>query len=369
MEESARRLKVARSFQEPDRVPVRISVGGSYFAWLQGVNIRDYYRAPWEGDFDLQIEVQLEGQRWCFEELGDDRTGASVWLDLGPVAEGIFFDCPIHWPDGTSPRIEPVLKNEDDIRRFVEEWRVPDPAEHKGVQEVYRLCERFRKRAEELGLRDKGIGVPGGCGFQIHPPLSCACAIADKTTVFELMLTDKELIRRLFSKLLACFLALQDFHDRYNRTRTEAIGLADDDSAFVSDELYRELVMPYNLAIYERYGRRWRYLHADGPNDHHFRTYADIMKLNEMDIGGWSDIAKAKPAMHGKTVIFGGLNNKDLYHGFEAAKPKVERAIRIGAPGGGYIFGIGGETYVGTSPDTLCLVVEHAKKVGRYPCS
>ncbi len=362
IEGARRRLSLARSFQEPDRVPIRISVAGSYFAWLQGVNIRDYYRAPWEENFDLQIEVQIEGQRWCFEELGDDRTGAWLWLDLGPISEGIFFDCPIHWPDDTSPRIEPILKNEDDIRRFVEEWRVPDPAEHKGVQKVYRLIERFKRRVEELDLN-----LPARGGFQIHPPLSCACAIADKTTVFELMLTNKDLIRRFFAKLLACFLALQDFHDRYYGTKTEAIGLCDDDSAFVSDELYRELVLPFNLAIYERYGRKGRYLHADGPNDHHFQTYADILKLNEMDIGGWSDIAKAKPAMHGKTVISGGLNNKDLYGGFESAKPAVERAIRIGAPGGGYIFAIGGETYVGTDPDVLCQVVEYAKKVGKYP--
>lgn len=367
MRESARRLAVARSFKEPDRVPIRITVGGSYFCWLLGVDIRDYYRAPWEGRFDLQIEVQLEGQRWCLEELGDDRTEVRVSLDLGPIAEGLFFDCPIHWPQSTSPRVEPKLKTEDDIRRFVEEWRVPDPAEHKAVQDVYGMWERFRERAEKLGLKDKGIGVPSGGGFQIHPPISCACAIADKTLIFELMLLDKELIRRLFSKLLACFLALQDYHDRYNGTKTESIGLADDDSAFVSDELYRELVMPYNLTIYERYGRRGRYLHADGPNDHHFKTYVEIMKLTEMDIGGWSDIANAKRIMGGKTVIFGGLNNKDLYGGFEEARPKVERAIRIGAPGGGYIFGIGGETYVGTPPDVLCRVVEYAKEIGRYP--
>ena len=66
--------------------------------------------------------------------------------------------------------------------------------------------------------------------------------------------------------------------------------MADDNSAFVSDPMYREMVMPYNMAIYERYGRKGRYLHADGPNDHHFKIYADVMKLTEMDIGGFSDV-------------------------------------------------------------------------------
>lgn len=37
------------------------------------------------------------------------------------------------------------------------------------------------------------------------------------------------------------------------------------------------------------------------------------------------------------------------------------------APGGGYIFDNGGETYTGVPPEKLKYEVEYAKKVGRYP--
>jgi len=43
--------------------------------------------------------------------------------------------------------------------------------------------------------------------------------------------------------------------------------------------------------------------------------------------------------------------------------------VRIGPPGGGYIFAIGGETYPGVRPDTLIRTVEHVKEIGRYPVS
>lgn len=354
IKESAMRLEVAKRFQEPDRVPITISTAGSFYTKLFGYNIRDYYI-----DRELSIEVQVRGLRWAFEELGDDRTGYGLHLDLGPVYEGLYFDCPIEYPDDTSPRIVPRLETPEDIEKL----RIPDPEDHPKVRWVYEEYERFKELARKMGLDH----LPVGGGFGIHPPLSCACAIMNPTLVYELMYTEPKLIHRFFRKLLLAFFKLREFHDKYFGVRTESIGLADDNSAFVSDPMYREMVMPYNMAIYERYGRRGRYLHADGPNDHHFKTYADVMKLTEMDIGGFSDVENAKRDLGGKVFFSGGLNCKDLYYDFERARPAVERAIRIGAPGGGYALAIGGETYPGVNPDTLIKVVQYAKEIGKYP--
>ena len=65
---------------------------------------------------------------------------------------------------------------------------------------------------------------------------------------------------------------------------------------------------------------------------------------------------------------FYGLNNKDIYSGLtESATEKVKECIRMAAPGGGYIFAIGGETYPGVSPDTLIKLVSYVKEMGKYP--
>jgi uroporphyrinogen-III decarboxylase len=349
--ESARRLEIARRFQEPDQVPVEISVGGSFFCSLFGVDIAEYHQ-----DRALALEVQLRGWRWCFEELRDDRADAGIYLDIGPLAEGLIFGAEIVRPDNTSPWSRHILLDPSDAERL----QVPDPETHPAVQCCYQELDKLREIA-----RDRGVRLPVSGGLGIHPPLSAACALAGPERIYAWMYDCPEVVKRLFDKLFETFCRLVDYRDSREGRRTTSIGLADDHSAFISEQAYREFDLPYTAATYQRYGRGGRYLHADGPNDHLFSLYANELKLTEMDIGGFSDLAAAKAAMHGKTVIMGGLNCKDLYRDFETARPKIEQAVATGAPGGGYIFGVGGETYAGVNPDTLIRTVAHAQRISR----
>jgi uroporphyrinogen-III decarboxylase len=351
IEQSESRLATARRFEEPDQVPVEIALGGSFYCSLFGYDIAEYMQ-----DRGLNLEVQLRGEQWAWEELGDDRTYFGLGLDFGPIAEGLLFGAEIVRPAGTSPWSRPVLKDPADV----EELEVPDPAANAGMQWAYRELDRMREIAKR-----RSVEVPISGGFGIHPPLSAACALAGPERIYQWMYDCPEVIRQFFDKLLATFFRVADYQDQINGRPRTSVGLCDDHSAFVSEQMYRKLVLPYNRAIYQRYGQRGRYLHADGPNDHLFGIYADELRLTEMDIGGFSDIAAAKRALAGKTVMMGGVNCKDLYRDFETARPVVERAVRIGAPGGGYIFGVGGEAYAGINPETLVQVVAHAQHISR----
>ncbi len=353
MAEAKRRIDVASRFEEPDRVPIRISVSGSFFARLCGANIRDYYT-----DIDTCIDVQMEGMRWCFEELQDDRAGYGLHLDLGPVGEALVFGMEIYRPDNTSPWALRKLHSLEDIERF----EVPDVGDAPGVKWAFQRGEEFKARVEK-----RGIKMGAGFGIGIHPPLSCACALAEPTLIYELMYTAPEAIHEFFEKLLETFFRLTDFQDRYFGTRRTSCGLADDNSAFISPQMYREFVLPYNRRIYERYGRDGRYLHFDGPGDHLFEIIANELKVTQHDIGGFSNVAAAKSAYRGKVFFGGGLNLKEFYGALEQARPAVDRVIEIGAPGGGFYFAIGGETYVGANPETLKQAVAYVKKKGRYP--
>jgi uroporphyrinogen-III decarboxylase len=355
-EESRKRLQAAHEFREGDRVACVASVAGSYFSWLFGVDIRDYYT-----DIDTQIEVQMRGLQWRYENLPDDFTGSGIGYDAGPIGEALVFDCDIEYPQGTSPFIVRFIHDAADVEKL----EVKDPRDNPRVQEHLEKGRRFKQRAEELGVR-----VPIGTGgIGIHPPLSCACAIADVDWVYMSMLAEPDVILRLFDKCYQAFCMCQEYMYQLHGGGPGSLGLADDNSAFVSDELYRRLVLPYNLALYETYGPNRRYLHADGPNEHHYETYARIIRLNHMDIGGWSKLRPAvdilKPA---GCIVHGGLNNRDLYSGWtERLRQKIRQTIRIAAPGGGFEFAIGGETYAGTDPDVLCKTFEYAHDVGRFP--
>ena len=133
--------------------------------------------------------------------------------------------------------------------------------------------------------------------------------------------------------------------------------------------MYKKQILPYNKALYERYGHKYRSLHTDGPSQQNFPVYAEVIKLNMMDIGGWSRLQPAvdilKPA---GCVINGNLNNRDLYAGWtEDLRRIIRQMIRMAAPGGGYQFAIGGETYAGIDPEVLCQTFEYAHEVGQYP--
>ena len=351
--QSERRLAIAYSFQEPDQVPVLIPLGGSFFCDLFGYNIAEYYQRR-----DLNLEVQLKGLQWSYEELQDDRTGFGIGLDIGPRGEGLLFGGELVQPDGTSPWVRPIIHEPADVERL----RIPDPANTPGVQWYYSQLQQLRDLA-----KDRGVTIPVSGGLGIHPPLSAACALAGAERIYRWMYDEPALIHQLFDKLLQAFFRLADYADELAGEPRTVIGLADDNSAFVSEPMYREFVLPHNRAIYERYGTNGRYLHADGPNDHLFALYANELHLTSMDIGGFSDIAVAKREMHGKTIIEGNINCKDLYRDFETARPVVERIVSIGAPGGGYIFAVGGEAYAGINPDTLIQSVRHAQHITRKP--
>jgi uroporphyrinogen-III decarboxylase len=353
--ESQQRWAVAKSFRESDRVPISISTAGSYYCRLFGYNIRDYYTSQ-----EVCLEVQLRGLAWAFEELGDDRTDYGLIWDLGPIQEAVVFGCPIEYPDDTSPRIVPILETVEDIEKL----QVPDMENHARIRDLVRLGEVFVAKAARIAPNLPAVGGR----INMHPPLSCACAIMDPVKVYELLYTDPRHADMLLGKCFEAFRRLADFYNRIDGGDKQThLALADDNSAFISNAMYRQFVFKYNKALYDRYGSEYRYLHADGPNDHHFQMYADEMKLTMMDMGGWSSCEAAKKYLGGKTFFTGGLNCKDLYYDFERAKPAVDHALRVCAPGGGYGLAIGGETYPGVRPDTLIRVVEYAKQAGRYP--
>jgi uroporphyrinogen-III decarboxylase len=341
-------------FEEPPRVPIAISTGAPYYCHLFNVNLRDYYT-----DLDCQLDVQLRAIKWNFEVLHDDREGYEIRLDIGIIKEGLFFDCEIARPDDSTPWAIPRIETPRDIEALV----VPEVETHPKVQDFYRKLEILRSKVEHMGLN-----IPVSGSFTIHPPLSAACAVANPTLVYFLMAVEPDMVKLLLRKMYEAFCRLQDYYDKVTGTKTTRLYLADDNSAFISNEMYREFVYDYNLALYKKYGTEYRYLHADGPNDHHFAMYANEFRLNRMDAGGFSNIEIAKRDLGGKVAFSGGLNGRELYfRDLEEAKPAICQALRICAPGGGYIFAIGGETMPGIPETTLVDMVSFTKEVGRYP--
>lgn len=376
LEERRAIYDAARNFEEGERVPVVIRhIGTPFLCWLFGYNWYQYY---WNRD--VQWEVRVNGAKWVYEVLKDDRFPGVIGckivdnppafvndpsefrLDLGAVSEGIVFDCDIRMPTKdnpwVSPWIIPKLKTPEDVEKL----EVPD------IKDVNKRLEEWIFKIHRKRLKNLTVGI--------HPPLSAAGSLMGMSRLYPFLYRYPKLMHKLLGKLLETYFLLVDYRRETTGTNNLEEGdwsLGDDHSGFLNEKMYRGFVLPYNRRIYERYAPKgWRHLHVDSCVTHIAHILRDEMKLNSVDIAKTDigcDLTKAKKEFDGRVVMHGGFNGGLLVAGSrETIEREVERCIRTAAPGGGYIFDVSGE---GVMPkidvDKLLYMVKYAKKIGRYP--
>ncbi|RLE77943.1 MAG: hypothetical protein DRJ56_01210 [Thermoprotei archaeon] len=357
-ERNRERLEIASRFEEPDRVPVVIGVGGPYYAKLFGYTLAEYYN-----DLSVMLDAQAKGIKWRLTVLKDDLSHVGFWLDVGSVAEGIVFNCKVVMPDDSrpwqSPWIVPRIKTLEDI----DELEVPDPREQPGVRRYYERLEEFKRL-----VRSHYGDVPVGGGLQIHPPVSAAGSLMGPGRLYAWLYRYPSDMHKLFRKLEETFVALQEYYYEVTGSEPGSLGLCDDHAGYLSREMYERFALPYNLRLYERFGQKSRSLHMDSHMDHITDILTNIYRIGYADVGVENDVRILAEAFKGRVVFKGNANWRALLSGkLEPIEVEVERCIFHAAEGGGYIFDNGGETYVNVPPSALKYEVEYAKRVGRYP--
>jgi len=357
-EENRKRIERAYEFREPERVPVLIGLGGPYYARTFGRTFAEYYN-----DLGVMLDVQVKGIKWRLVWLEDDLYDIMVWLDSGSTSEGIVFDCKVEMPDESnpwrSPWTIPKIRSLEDIDAL----EVPDPRRHRGIREYYGRLERFR----EL-VRRNYEGLPIGGMLQIHPPVSAAGSLMGAGRLYSWLYRYPNEMLKLFDKLEETFKALQEYYYEVVGAGPGVLSLADDHSGYLNRRMYERFTMPYNSRLYELYGAGYRGLHMDSRMDHVTDILVNLYKIQEADVGVENDIRAIAKAFKGRVLFNGNANWRALLTGsLDLVELEVEKCMIHAAPGGGYVFDNGGETYVGVPPDMLKYEVEYAKRVGRYP--
>ncbi|MEM2941126.1 MAG: uroporphyrinogen decarboxylase family protein [Thermoproteota archaeon] len=357
VEENRKRVEKASEFKEPDRVPVNIGVGGPYYAEVFGYNFAEYYN-----NLTVMLDVQIKGIKWRLNWLGDDLATIGVQFDQGVIAEGIVFDCKVEMPDERSPLRSPwtipKIKSLEDIDNL----EVPDPRGHKGINAYYDRLKEFK----ELVRKNYG-DLPVSGILQIHPPVSAAGSLMGPERLYSWLYKHPNEMHRFFKKLEETFKVLQDYYYEVSGEEPGRLGLADDHSGYLSRSMYERFTMPYNTRLYEFYGAKYRSLHMDSHMDHVTDILLTTYKINEADVGVENDIRIISEAFRGRVFFNGNANWRSLLKSFQDIEAEVEKCIYYAAPGGGYVFDNGGETYSGIPPEMLKYEVEYAKKVGKYP--
>ncbi len=326
IEESRKRLEKVAEFEEPDRVPVIISLGGPYYAKLFGYTFAEYY-----GDLAVMLNTQVKGIKWRMSWLKDDFVSVGVHLDIGSTAEGIVFNCRVEWPSSEkpwqSPWIIPCIKTLEDIDRL----EVPDPRSHRGVREYYEKLEKFKKL-----VRENYGQLPVGGMLQIHPPVSAAGSLMGPGRLYSWLYRYPLEMHALFRKLEETFKLLQEYYYEVTGAEPGSLGLADDHSGYLNRRMYEEFTLPYNLRLYERFGARYRSLHMDSHMDHIADLLVDVYRINFADAGVENNIAKLAEAFKGRVVFKGNADWRSLIEApIENVELEVEKCIFLCRSGRG----------------------------------
>ncbi|MDA3798066.1 MAG: hypothetical protein PF692_03190 [Kiritimatiellae bacterium] len=142
-------------------------------------------------------------------------------------------------------------------------------------------------------------------------------------------------------------------------------------SPFLSPEMFDEFVTPYLCQLIKGYRDMGFYVikHTDG----NIMPILDSLvsanphALHSIDPQGGVDLAEVKRLVGDKVCVIGNVNCALLQTGTEEQVVEdVNRALTVGMPGGGYIFGTSNCIYTGMPLERYELMLDVWKQKGNY---
>jgi len=357
-EENRRRLEACRSFLPTDRTPVLFSIALRYLFWARGVEAGDYFENP-----RTQLEQQLLNQKWLIEHMMDDRYIDELQITVAPDLQNIrggYFNIGVRWFQGMDPVAVPILEQPSDI----EALEVPGVHENLyGMKIEWYHAMKEMAPEYEVTLNGKpleiNVTVAAGGG-----PFPDAYALA-RDKLFIWVYEAPQLVHILMHKVTTAFIN----YNRYTRELTGAplqhLSMGCDAAEMLSEEMFREFVLPYYLQCYEAFPGN-RGLHMCGKIDHLLRLLAEEMKITHLNgFGCVTDPRALAETMGGRVVMSGGIDPVLLLNGpKEQIKQECFKYMGIFSPVGGYILQDGNNVAPGTSLANLATVIEAAEEFG-----
>ena len=379
---SKQRLLTAIAHQEPDRVPVAtrfhlwsVEQFGDY-NWLQILKLQEefgydplvevnfrgpgYIREPFSGDYrDLEgvsVEIQVENKgdinhvRRVFHTPAGDLTDR---MDM-PHLRGRFGLSP-----GPAIR-EPLVKDIEDVEKI--HFILADP--------VKMTRNNFREMIQVIG--ERGI-------LEVHPSVGLGAPVMSSIMGMENAMVAFYENRELFDGLLSVF---SEYHQRVTKAILEAgaplVFMSWHDwgvSAGWSPKIWRTAFKPLieaNIELVHRYGALYTYF----DNGTIMPLIPDLKEIGVDIVSslcpppvGDVDLAKVKRLI-GDNVSLNG--NVDAIWVVQKGTPEKVReatreAIRIGAPGGGFLLGNSDCFFMDTPRENIQAFFDAAREFGNYP--
>ena len=297
-----------------ERIPVRLNCNPRILMLdpnynMRGIAYKDYMRDP-----DLMAQAILEFRYWTRYLLpGDHEKGLpqtwSVYIDFENHYDAAWFGCPVHYRDGQVPDTTPIL--DDDHKRMLFDRGIPDPFAGEWPERCLRFLEAFEKK-RAAGWTFLGIPVVpekhasfAGC----DGVFTAAISLRGATALCLDLMTDPDYARELIEYVYASLSTRMKAWRKYFGTPVpqEGFGSADDAIELLSEEQYREFVLPVHRRLYDTFGGKSdRGIHLCGNVQRHLPTIHQELGVVTYDTGFPIDFAKLRAELGPDVLVSGG---------------------------------------------------------------
>ncbi|MFB0522668.1 MAG: uroporphyrinogen decarboxylase family protein [Candidatus Bathyarchaeia archaeon] len=364
IEESRGRIEDALRFQEPDRVPIHVSIttwSGWYFR-RYGLNIGEYFRDP-----ELQAFYQLKERIDAFRELDYDQLeiGTTVGVMGGVVSHPSVIGCKIVFPEDDWPWID-VRYPPLDTPEKIDDFQVPQISE-AGI--MPHIIERYEKMEKLVGDLTKvtiypGDGVP-------ERPLQMAVFARGYNNLVRDMYTDPQLAHKLMRKMCDVGEAIHDFYGDLGLggglSEIETADLYDNFPCHFSPSLLRKFVLPYYFEWAENYGWKHWTVSSQGILDPYVKIMTETPTKCISYLTGFSNLKLFKETFTPRRVWIRVAYEASLLLNQtpQEIDEECKRIIEIMGPGGGFMMSTAILDW-GTPEENIHAFIEASKKHGRY---
>jgi uroporphyrinogen decarboxylase len=328
---SRERVMLAFERQEPDRVPL-------FEAWIETEVVNALGGDPYIARENLDLDCMPLGSHPKNTRAYGD--GVDEWGRV--FKNGQYY--------------KGLIKSEEDLEKYTapvthaQDWFPSD--EIKSIKRKYseEYALYFAWHDCTLGLSYLRMGI-GNFLLSLYENPELVKVVIEKSTEWTIALVDQA------NQNEVDFLILGD-------------DAAENSRPLISPNLFRELILPEYKKIVKASDVPiiW---HSDG----HITPLlpmiieAGFAGIHSLEPKANIDLADIKSLYGDKLVLVGNLDTTNILCQLDLAlvREDVERCIKQGAPGGGYLFSSSNSLFEGHKVEAILEAYHHAKKMGKYP--
>lgn len=336
------RIAVAKRLGRPNGVPVHLSDQLNFLSgWLK-LDCREYHLNP-----EVMLEAQLAFNR---RFAGTGILGPNFGVAIEPSA----FGAKVIFPPNDAPWVQPMINDIDALPRFVEDLPLPDPRFSGYIPLLLSTYFYMRRRLGEAVAPP--LGVLG--------PIDLASLLVGTTNLLTAIKVFPDVVHHFLEKLTTFLIEQIHVRAEVCRANIEEVAVYDDTAGYMSVPDFREFVVPYIRRIYQSTAPNAIHLfHCDGPLGHVAELLPEMGVTVLYNFDPHTDLTFFKEKIGRRTCLIGNVLPLDIMRNGtpEQVVKECQRQVRIGAEGGSFVLGLGGELANGTPPENIDALLETAR--------